>query len=140
MGLECLEDLSMSNRFEDREFGARDASFRLEDALFRSQYLIQIYALAQQLRPQVLMAAFGEKIDVESLQWLIEQFEGGDFSAFPTVETRPRSDLDGARSLYIPEENAIYLAEDFAISADRDELLGALLQEIVNAVRTTLDE
>ena len=135
----CLEDLSMSNRTEDNKFGSRDAAFRLEDALFRAKYLIQIYALAQQLRPQILTAAFGEKIDVKELQWLIRQFEGGDFSAFPEVEAKSRLYLDGARSRYVSEINAIYLAEDFVISADRDELLGALLQEIINAVRVALD-
>lgn len=111
-------------------------SLSLEDAFFRAKYLIQIYALAQQFRPSVLTAAFGEDIDVKDIQWLLQQFEAGDFSALPEVEERPRLALNGARSLYIPGLNVIYLAEDFTATADRNELFKALLQEIVNAVRS----
>jgi len=113
-----------------------DFSFNLEDALFRVRYLIQIYGLSQQVRPDVLKAAFGQDIRIRDLQWLIQQFKGGDLSNFPAVETRSRLALGGARSLYAPEPNVIYLAEDFVNEADRDELLRALLQEIVNAIKS----
>lgn len=113
-----------------------ELSLKLEDTLFRAKYLIQIYALAQQVRPTTLTAAFGRDINVADVQWLIGQFEEGDFSRLPDVEIRSRLALQGLRSAYTQERNLIYLAEDFVEEADRDELLEALLQEIVSAVRS----
>ncbi|MGD1896749.1 MAG: hypothetical protein ACFB16_07330 [Phormidesmis sp.] len=115
-------------------FRSRELSFKLDDAFFRAKYLIQIYALAQEVRPSTLITAFGSSINVKKLQWLITRFEDGDFSALPGIKTSSRAALEGVRSLYATDENVIYLAEDFVAEADKNDLVKALLQEIINAV------
>ena len=125
-----IEDRLMANGYQHNNLPSK-----LEDTLFRAKYLIQIYALSQQIRPTTLTNAFGKGINVEEVQWLIRQLEEGDFSTLPEVRMRSRLLLDGLRSSYVPEQNTIYIAEDFIEGADEDELLAALLQEIVSAMK-----
>lgn len=54
----------------------------------------------------------------------------------PKIKISSRLALDGARSSYAPDVNIIYLAEDFVVAADRNDLRKALLQEIANAVES----
>ena len=125
-----IEDRLMASSYQHNNLPSK-----LEDTLFKAKYLIQIYALSQQIRPKTLINAFGKNIKVEEVQWLIKQLEEGDFSTLPEVGMKHRLSLGGLRSLYVPEQNTIYLAEDFIEGADKDELLAALLQEIVSAMR-----
>lgn len=125
-----IEDRLMASGYQQNNLPSK-----LEDTLFRAKYLIQIYALSQQIRPTTLTNAFGKDINLEEVQWLIRQYEEGDFSTLPEVEMRSRLRLNGLRSSYMPEQNTICIAEDFVEGADKDELLAALLQEIVSAMK-----
>ena len=108
---------------------------KLNNAIFRAQYLIKIYAFSQETRSEVLSAELSREIDVQDLQWLIRRLEMADFSALPTVEVRSRLSLSGAWSRYLPELNVIYLAGDFVESAPQEKLVTVLLQEIIGALR-----
>lgn len=108
---------------------------KLENVIFRVQYLIKIYASSQEMRPEVLATKLSEEVDIHDLQWLIGRLEMADFSILPAVEVRSRFALAGAWSRYVPEVNTIYLAGDFVENASKAELNTVLLQEIINAMR-----
>ena len=112
-----------------------EALAKLNDAIFRAQYLIKIYASSQELRPEILSAQISQSIDVQDLQWLICQFEMADFSAIPEVEVRSRSALSGSNHRYIAKLNTVCLAADFVETASRDDLLKLFLQETIVALK-----
>ncbi|MEL6553247.1 MAG: hypothetical protein AAFQ63_07290 [Cyanobacteria bacterium J06621_11] len=117
-----------------------EALAKLKDAVFRAQYLIKIYALSQELRPEILSSQLDSCIDVRDLQWLIRHFEMGDFSELPTIEVCDRSLLSGAEHQYISEINIIYFAGDFLETVSTQTLLTMILQETINALKRSTGE
>ena len=113
-----------------------EALAKLNDAVFRLQYLIKIYASSQELRPEVLSTEVSRSVDVQDLQWLIGQFEMADFSLLPTVEVRDRLALSGAAHQYVIELNTVYLAGDFLETVSKEDLLTVLLQETIQALKS----
>jgi len=123
--IENMSDLLCSDR----------ALSKLKNAVFKTQYLIKIYAASQETRPEVLSAGLSKEINVWDLQWLIRQFEMAEFSALPTVEVQSRLALEGAWSQYVPEINVIYLAGDFVENVSKETLITILLRETIKAMR-----
>ena len=113
----------------------RAAVTKLKDACFRAKYLIKIYAAAQTLQPDAWSHELRQDINVEDMQWLIQQFEMRDIASLPTIELRSRLALAGAWSRYVPEVNAIYLAEDFVKQMPKPQLITVIFQEIINAAK-----
>ncbi|MEO1396420.1 MAG: hypothetical protein AAFV90_26300 [Cyanobacteria bacterium J06634_5] len=81
-----------------------------------------------------LQAALCEVFSVEEQQCLIKLLKDEYLTVFPEVKISSRCALGGARSSHAPDENTIYLAEDFVAGASRNELIRALLQELINTI------
>ncbi len=77
----------------------------------------------------VMRGAFGDGFSDEAALALQQQWANGDFSAMPSIQVRPGSELGGVWGAYSSETHTIYLNEDFLANASSDRVLAVLLEE-----------
>lgn len=112
-----------------------EAIAKLNDAVFRAQYLVKIYASSQETRPEILLKSISRQIDAQDLQWLIIHFETADFSTIPTVEVCDRLSIGNAAYRYHSDSNCLYLAGDYVETVSKETLLTVFLKETISALK-----
>ncbi|GAB4173423.1 MAG: hypothetical protein Fur006_02730 [Coleofasciculaceae cyanobacterium] len=96
-----------------------------------------------------LNIAFGNKVNAGALNDLLQQWETGNFTEFPTLEIRSATELNGLKGAFSSETNTIYLSQDYLTqnadnpSAITDLLLheiGHFIDSKINVVDTPGEE
>ena len=78
----------------------------------------------------VFDTAFGSMYNSEKVTVLLSQWKSGDFSGFPPVEIRSRSEINGANGAFAAATGKIYLAQEFIdANVDQPEVIAAVLLE-----------
>jgi Ca2+-binding RTX toxin-like protein len=83
--------------------------------------------------------AFGRQIDRSELADLAQQWQQGDFTGLPEIEVLQNGELGTANGAYAAANQTIYLASTFLATANTEEIIGVLIEEIGHAVDTVLN-
>ncbi|NMG18330.1 calcium-binding protein [Brasilonema bromeliae] len=92
--------------------------------------------------------AFGDRIELNRLNDLVQQWKIGDFSALPEITILPGNNLNGARGAYSAQTNTIYLSQEFITNASNPadvndvllEEVGHFIDSVINPVDAPGDE
>ncbi len=120
------------------------ASEKLRKAYFNAKNVLRLWASlqtgsSQQLPSRRLVCAPDQNITAQELQRLLEQLRSDGLSDLPEVEVVSRLSLRGGWSQHSLTKNKIYLARDFVEKTTESLLMTVLLQEMMNALRSSID-
>ena len=109
---------------------AQTTSAILNSAIAASQNLLTQYALGEDLSND-LTTAFGPLYDGNAAAGLIEQWQTGDFAAFPKIEILSSASINGANGAYSADTNKIYISEEYLLAnaANQSAVSDLLLEE-----------
>lgn len=74
--------------------------------------------------------AFGDRIQLNRLNDLVQQWKAGDFSTLPELTILSSENLNGALGAYSAQTNTIYLSQDFITSSANQDIKNVLIEEI----------
>ena len=101
----------------------------LNNAISTAQQLLTEYAIGENLF-NGLTTAFGASYDSDAATDLIEQWQTGQFGAFPEFEIRSSEELNGANGAFSADTNKIYISEEYLLAnANNFEAISTLVLE-----------
>ncbi|OKH30228.1 hypothetical protein NIES2119_31335 [[Phormidium ambiguum] IAM M-71] len=103
----------------------------IDEATELTEDLLSNFAKDENLLGKINLA-FGDEINRESLDKLLQQWGNGNFVELPEIEIRKAAEINGANGAYSWENNKIYLAQEYLVlnAGNGSAITNVLLEEI----------
>lgn len=103
----------------------------IDEATELTEDLLTNFAKDENLLGKINLA-FGDEINRENLDKLLQQWGNGNFVELPEIEIRKAAEINGANGAYSWENNKIYLAQEYLVlnAGNGSAITNVLLEEI----------
>ncbi|MFB2879851.1 calcium-binding protein [Floridanema aerugineum] len=103
----------------------------IDEATELTEDLLTNFAKDENLLGKINLA-FGDEINKENLDKLLQQWGNGNFVELPEIEIRKAAEINGANGAYSWENNKIYLAQEYLVlnAGNGSAITNVLLEEI----------